>query len=185
MARKKRATAEVNSGSMADIAFLLLIFFLVTTTIASDMGIAVMLPPDEENRQDIKIKEKNIFNVLVNSNDMLLVEDEMMDVTRLKAEVKKFVDNNGVDPKSSDSPKKAIVSLKTDRGTSYERYIEVRDILKQAYAELRAEYLGVSLKKYRFIYENRKEGEYKEKYKDAREAYPEQVSDAEPSDSGA
>lgn len=185
MARKKRASAEVNSGSMADIAFLLLIFFLVTTTIASDMGIAVMLPPDEENRDDVKIKERNIFNVLINSNDMLLVEDDVMDVTRLKAEAKKFVSNNGSDPKSSESPKKAIISLKTDRGTSYEKYIEVRDILKQAYSELRAEHLGVSLKEYQFIYENRKEGEYKEKYKEAREAYPEQVSDAEPSDTGA
>ena len=185
MARNKRASAEVNSGSMADIAFLLLIFFLVTTTIASDMGIAVLLPPDEENRDDVRIKEKNIFNVLINSNDMLLVEDEVMDVTRLKAEAKKFVSNDGKDPDSSESPKKAIISLKTDRGTSYEKYIEVRDILKQAYAELRAEYLGVSMSEYEYIYENRKEGEYKEKYKDAREKYPEQVSDAEPSDTGA
>lgn len=184
MARNKRASAEVNSGSMADIAFLLLIFFLVTTTIASDMGIAVQLPPDEENRDDVKIKERNIFNVLINSNDMLLVEDEVMDVTRLKAEAKKFINNKGADSKSSESPQKAIISLKTDRGTSYEKYIEVRDILKQAYAELRAEFLGVSMSEYEFIYENRKEGEYKEKYKSARAEYPEQVSDAEPSDTG-
>jgi biopolymer transport protein ExbD len=169
---------------MADIAFLLLIFFLVTTTIASDKGISVLLPANQEDRVDIKIKERNIFNVLINSNDMLLVEEEVMDVSRLKAEAKKFISNRGVDPASSESPTKAIISLKTDRGTNYEKYIEVRDILKQAYAELRAEFLGVSVERYAFIYENRKEPEHKEKYDLAREEYPEQVSDAEPSDTG-
>lgn len=183
--KRNRPSAEVNSGSMADIAFLLLIFFLVTTTIASDKGIAVLLPPDQEDRVDVKIKERNIFNVLINSNDMLLVEEEVMDVTRLKAEAKKFISNRGADPASSESPAKAIISLKTDRGTSYEKYIEVRDILKQAYAELRAEFLGVSLEEYYFIYENRKEAEYQEKYKTVRDEYPEQVSDAEPSDTGS
>lgn len=183
--KRNRPGAEVNSGSMADIAFLLLIFFLVTTTIASDKGISVLLPPNQEDRIDIKIKERNIFNVLINSNDMLLVEEEVMDISRLKAEAKKFVNNRGVDPSSSESTTKAIISLKTDRGTSYEKYIEVRDILKQAYAELRAEFLGVSLEKYEYIYENRKDAENKEKYDSAREEYPEQVSDAEPSDTGA
>jgi biopolymer transport protein ExbD len=169
---------------MADIAFLLLIFFLVTTTIASDKGIAVLLPPDQENQDDVKIKERNIFNVLINSNDMLLVEEDVMDVTRLKAEAKRFVSNRGADPASSESPVKAVISLKTDRGTSYEKYIEVRDILKQAYSELRAEFLNVTLEEYNYIYENRKEAEYKEKYDRARAEYPEQVSDAEPSDTG-
>ncbi len=79
-----RPSAEVNTGSMADIAFLLLIFFLVTTTIASDKGIPVMLPPKVEQETDVKVKERNVFNVLINSNDMLLVEEEPMDLKGLE-----------------------------------------------------------------------------------------------------
>lgn len=179
-----RPGAEVNSGSMADIAFLLLIFFLVTTTIASDKGLPVMLPPKKEQQDDIKIKERNIFNILVNSNDLLLVEEQLMDITQLKAEAKKFITNNGQDPESSESPHKAVISFKTDRGTSYEMYIKVRDQLKQAYAELRAAHLEISLEEYMELAKNRKEPENKEDYDKAKKAFPEMISDAEPSDVG-
>ena len=179
-----RPGAEVNSGSMADIAFLLLIFFLVTTTIASDKGLPVMLPPKKENQDDIKIKERNIFNILVNSNDLLLVEEEVMDISQLKKAAKKFITNNGQDPESSESPKKAVISFKTDRGTSYEMYVKVRDNLKQAYAELRAEHLGITLEEYMEIAKDRKDPKNKEKYDEAKDAFPEMISDAEPSDVG-
>lgn len=182
--RGNRPGAEVNSGSMADIAFLLLIFFLVTTTIASDKGLPVMLPPKKENQEDIKIKERNIFNILVNSNDLLLVEEQVMDISQLKEAAKKFITNNGQDPESSESPKKAVLSFKTDRGTSYEMYIKVRDNLKQAYAELRAAHLGVSLSEYMEIAKERDEPDNKEKYDKAKDAFPEMISDAEPSDVG-
>ena len=131
MARKKRGIPEINAGSMADIAFLLLIFFLVTTTMDVDKGINRKLPPYDEQQDDPPpIKQKNIFTVLLNSNDQLLVEDDYLEISRLREEAKKFLNNNGDgscdycdgayrNPKSSDNPDKAIISLQNDRGTSY------------------------------------------------------------------
>ena len=81
----KRSAPEVNAGSMADIAFLLLIFFLVTTTIEKDSGINRKLPPIEETEEDVIIKQKNIFTVLLNGKDQLLVEDELMELKDLRA----------------------------------------------------------------------------------------------------
>jgi biopolymer transport protein ExbD len=177
----RRMNNDINAGSMADIAFLLLIFFLVTTTIASDKGIYVQLPPKKEDQQEIKLNQRNIFNVLVNSKDMMLVEEEPMELYQLKDAVKKFVTNNGADPKSSESPQKAVVSLKTDRGTSYEMYIAVVDEIKKAYNELRAEHMGISLDAY-IKGDQTKDEALKAKYEEARAAFPYQVSDAEPTD---
>lgn len=146
----KRSAPEVNAGSMADIAFLLLIFFLVTTTIETDTGLNRKLPPIEENDEDVIIKEKNIFTVLINNRDQLLVEDELMDIKDLRAAAVKFLDNGGgtgedacdycngaKDPASSDNPDKAIISLKNERETSYAMYISVQNELVAAYNELR------------------------------------------------
>jgi len=143
----KRSAPEVNAGSMADIAFLLLIFFLVTTTIPKDSGITRKLPPIEENDEDVIIKEKNIFTVLLNGKDQLLVEDELMEIKDLRKAAVKFLDNGGdgtctyckgaKDPKSSDNPDKAIISLKNDRQTSYAAYITVQNELVAAYNQLR------------------------------------------------
>jgi biopolymer transport protein ExbD len=143
----KRAAPEVNAGSMADIAFLLLIFFLVTTTIETDSGINRKLPPMEESDEDVIIKEKNIFTVLINKNDHLLVEDNVLELKNLRAAAIEFLDNGGDgscnycngkrDPKSSDNPDKAIISLANDRETSYEAYISVQNELVAAYNVLR------------------------------------------------
>ena len=143
----KRAAPEVNAGSMADIAFLLLIFFLVTTTIEKDSGINRKLPPMEESDEDVIIKQKNIFTVLLNKNDQLLVEDEVMEVKNLRAAAVEFLDNGGdgscdfcqgaKSTSSSDNPDKAIISLKNDRETSYSAYITVQNELVAAYNELR------------------------------------------------
>jgi biopolymer transport protein ExbD len=138
--RRGRGTPEVNAGSMADIAFLLLIFFLVTTTIDTDKGIAIRLPPLPEENQpenDIRIKERNVLKVLVNANDQLLVNGEPLNVKDLKRRTKEFIDNPRKDPNLSESPTKAIISLKNDRGTSYNIYITVHNELKAAYNELR------------------------------------------------
>ena len=92
----RRATPEVNAGSMADIAFLLLIFFLVTTTIDKDKGIARQLPPkQDENIEPPLLKEKNTFIVNVNQNDQLLVEEELMELKNLKDAAIAFLDNGG------------------------------------------------------------------------------------------
>lgn len=183
MKKKSRSANEVNASSMADIAFLLLIFFLVTTTIDADKGLPVQLPPKKEDQQDVKINQRNIFNILINSYDMLLAEEELISIKDLKREVKKFVNNRGTDPKSSESPQKAVVSLKTDRGTSYKVYIAVLDELKMAYNELRAEYLDMSLEEYNGL--DAKNPEHEEKLARARAEYPYQVSDAEPTDISA
>jgi len=135
-----RAVPEVNAGSMADIAFLLLIFFLVTTTIDTDKGISIKLPPMPEENQpknDIRIKERNVLQVLVNANDMLLVNGQPLDIKGLKRRTKDFIDNPSQDPELSESPQKAVISLKNDRGTSYNIYIQVHNELKAAYNELR------------------------------------------------
>jgi biopolymer transport protein ExbD len=146
----KRSAPEVNAGSMADIAFLLLIFFLVTTTIETDSGINRKLPPMDEIEDPPIIKQKNIFTVVVNKNNQLLVEEELTDIADLRSLAVEFLDNGGGegeeacdyclgarDPKSSDNPDKAIISLKNDRETSYKVYIAVQNELVAAYNELR------------------------------------------------
>ncbi len=143
----KRAAPEVNAGSMADIAFLLLIFFLVTTTIETDSGINRKLPPMEESDEEVIIKQKNIFTVLLNGRDQLLVEDELMELKDLRKAAIEFLDNNGDrsceyckgarDSESSDNPDKAIISLKNERETTYKTYIAVQNELVAAYNELR------------------------------------------------
>ena len=146
----KRAAPEVNAGSMADIAFLLLIFFLVTTTIETDTGINRKLPPMEESEEDVIIKQKNIFTVLINGKDQLLVEDELMELKNLRKAAVEFLDNGGGtgedacsyckgkrSPSSSDNPDKAIISLKNERETTYSTYISVQNELVAAYNELR------------------------------------------------
>ena len=149
----KRAAPEVNAGSMADIAFLLLIFFLVTTTIEKDKGILRSLPPiDDSEVEPPIIKQKNLFTVLLNRRDQLLVEEEEMDIKDLRQAAIDFLDNGGDvnaegercdycqgkrDPASSDHPDKAIISLKHDRETTYGRYIEVQNELVAAYNFLR------------------------------------------------
>jgi len=143
----KRAAPEVNAGSMADIAFLLLIFFLVTTTMEKDSGINRKLPPIEESDEDVIIKQKNIFTVLINGKDQMLVEDELMQIKNLRAAAIEFLDNGGdgscnyckgsKNPRSSDNPDKAIISLKNERETSYATYISVQNELVGAYNDLR------------------------------------------------
>ncbi len=146
MARRGGAP-EVSAGSMADIAFLLLIFFLVTTTIETDAGLDRMLPPMEPPEDEVIIKEKNIFQVLINKDGRLLADDNVLALKDLRAKAMEFLDNNGdssctfckgkKNPESSDNPTKAIISLKSDRETKYGIYITVQNELVGAYNELR------------------------------------------------
>ena len=146
----RRSAPEVNAGSMADIAFLLLIFFLVTTTIETDSGINRKLPPMDEIIDPPIIKERNIFTVVVNKNNQILVEEKPMDLRDIRKEAVAFLDNGGgigdeacdycqgnKDRSSSDNPEKAIISLKNDRETDYKVYISVQNELVAAYNELR------------------------------------------------
>lgn len=155
----RRENPEINAGSMADIAFLLLIFFLVTTTMNVDSGISKKLSekPPADYVPPV-IKEKNIFEVVINRNNELLVEDNRMEIKDLKEAAKKFIDNGGGVGKpgddgtpgkpcdyckgernetSSDHPNKAIIAVQSDRGTEYGIYIQVQNELLKAYSELR------------------------------------------------
>ena len=148
MARRK--APEVNAGSMADIAFLLLIFFLVTTTIETDSGLNRKLPPMEDVVDPPIIKERNIFSVVVNKFNQLLVEEKPLELAQLREEAVKFLDNGGGKGEEacpyclgkrnsdlSDNPEKAVISLKNDRETDYKVYIAVQNELVAAYNVLR------------------------------------------------
>jgi biopolymer transport protein ExbD len=180
MAKKKnRSTPEINASSMADIAFLLLVFFLVTTTIGADKGLNMLLPPKKtEETPPVDLKDRNVFKVIVNSKNQLLVEDEPMEVRVLKEEAKKFLSNNGADPALSESPEKAVISLKTDRGTDYKVYVRVLDELIAAYNELRAEKLGITVERYLDLDEKKPKEDEMLKY--AQKVYPRRLSEAEP-----
>ena len=204
----KRSAPEVNAGSMADIAFLLLIFFLVTTTIETDSGLNRKLPPMEEVIDPPVIKQKNIFTVVVNKNNQLLVEEELTDISEIRSLAMDFLDNGGgvgedlcdycqgkKNPSSSDNPDKAIVSLKNDRETSYKVYIAVQNELVAAYNELRnREYLRLNpMSGMNFVQANSRYSDprtspgEKEKLKPqlsiVKLMYPQKLSEAEPNKS--
>ncbi len=172
---RNRMSNEINASSMADIAFLLLIFFLVTTTIAEDKGITVKLPPWSEEEPDItRLKTRNVFSVLVNAQDQLLVRGQIMDVDRLREEAKIFIANPNNRPDMAERPTKAIISLKNDRGTSYKAYLEVYNELKAAYSELWDE---MSQRKYGISYSEDMPFAYKQAI---RNEIPFVLSEAEP-----
>jgi len=204
----RRATPEVNAGSMADIAFLLLIFFLVTTTIEKDKGIARQLPPPIEEELDVVIKQKNLFIVNVNKSDQLLVEDELMELKDLRQTAIDFLDNGGApagspeycnyckgkrSAESSDNPQKAVIAVQNDRLTSYEMYISVQNELVAAYNTLRNR---ESQRLFGWDYTEMKKGIdegqitgeredlIQEQLKEVQELIPLKLSEAEPRKSG-
>ena len=205
----RRATPEVNAGSMADIAFLLLIFFLVTTTIEKDKGIARQLPPKEDVVDPPKIKEKNLFIVNVNRSDQLLVEEKLMELKDLRQAAIAFLDNGGApsgspeycnyckgkrDPESSDNPDKAVISVQNDRLTSYKMYIAVQNELVAAYNFLRDReserlYGWKFTEKSKDLDEGKIKGEaakeaLQEKLETIQQLFPLKLSEAEPKKSG-
>jgi len=161
----RREIQEINAGSMADIAFLLLIFFLVATTMDIDTGISRLLPPipEEEQKTETDVNERNVLVVLINKDDQLMVEGELMDLAELKAKTKEFFSNPTNDPnlpekelkeiefpagQSSFFPDgkaelmitKGVVSLQNDRSTTYGKYLQVQDVLVAAVNELRNQF---------------------------------------------
>ncbi len=133
---RQRLRNEINAGSMADIAFLLLIFFLVTTTIVEDTGVQVKLPPWTPDDTSIIMSSRNVFSVLVNADDELLVRGNAISVDELKDYAKEFIANPTANPEFAKKPTNAIISLQNDRATSYNQYLAVYNELKAAYNEL-------------------------------------------------
>jgi hypothetical protein len=203
----RRENSEINAGSMADIAFLLLIFFLVTTTMDVDSGISRKLPEKSQDQDTplVTIKEKNILDIVVNRNNQILIEGtDAVSVDQVKDIAIAFIDNGGglspakdgnpgepcdycegaKDPASSDHPSKAIISLQSARGTTYGMYISIQNEIELAYNELRNR---LALQKYKRSYKDllkdyKDSGskKLKEKIDFLKNSYPQIISEPEP-----
>jgi biopolymer transport protein ExbD len=187
----KRSTPELNASSMADIAFLLLTFFLLTTTMDQNLGMPRRLPPliEDEMEKPPEINRRNIMEVRVSSSDLLLVNKKISEVILLKDEVKEFLLNPRDEPDKPEkevkniellgavSVGKGVVSLQTDRGTSYEMYMAVQNEIMRAYNELRDEF---ALARFHFPYFKLTEDQQEA----VRGVYPLNISEAEPRDKG-
>ena len=187
---KKRKTPGINGSSSADIAFMLLIFFLITTSMDTDKGLARRLPPpvpkDQKNDADVDIKKRNLLVVLINSNNQILCGDQFIDIKQLKEKIKEFIDNPYNDEHKPervevDVPffgkkmvtKNHVISLQNDRGTSYKVYIQVQNEIIRAYDEVRDNFAMKNFgKKYAQLDED--------KQKIVRDAIPQTISEAEP-----
>jgi len=189
MAKK---TPGLNTGSMADISFLLLTFFLLTSAINTDQGIQRRLPPPlRGDEKPPPMNERNVLIILVNMYDQLLVNGTpMSNVNELKARTKEFIANPNNDMSMSDKKKeyiaelgreeyvsKGVVSLKSDRGTSYKRYIEVQNQLAATFNELRDEYSRMNFGR---VFDNLTETQKK----GVQKVIPISISEAEPSNYG-
>ena len=185
-----KKTPEINSSSTADIAFLLLCYFLMTTTMDQDMGLQRRLPPmpdKNQKAQDQKVNRRNIIVVKINSADRLLAGTEPMHVSQLKDKMKEFLDNPNNDPNLPEKEEidiegfgkvkvsKGVISLQNDRGTSYEAYIAVQNELVKAVNELRDAW---SMANFGAPYMSLDE----EKQEIVRKAVPQNISEAEPKD---
>ena len=190
MARKKRAVPGINSSSTADIAFMLLIFFLITTSMDTDRGLARRLPPPPENKEqennDIIVKERNVLQVKLNKDDQLMVAGEWGDIKQLREKAKEFIANPNDDPNLPEKhmknlplfgnvmiTEKHVISVQNDVGTSYDAYLQVQSELVAAYNELRNELAQSQFGK--------PLAECSEAEKDAiTQYYPQKISEAEP-----
>lgn len=186
MARKNRGVPEINQSSLADIAFMLLIFFLVTTTMDVDSGIYRKLPQwISEDQKPPDINERNVFVVGINKNNDLFVEGAYAQVSELKERVKEFITNpleksnlsekelKQIEGIGEIEQSKGVVSLTNDRGTDYGQYIAVQNELVAAFNELRNEFSMARFgKKFDALDETMQEA--------VRDAVPTAISEAEP-----
>lgn len=182
MLKKKRGvrpTPEIPLASQADIAFLLLCFFLVVTTFDTDTGIYMELPPPlDENVTPPEIPSRNLLNVLVNAQGQVLIDREYVQISDIRPLVVRFVTNYGREPGLSDNPRAAIVSFKTERSAAYEMYLRVLDEIKMAYLEIRnsvarSEYGVADYATYRSLLGEEDEDQI-------RQDFPQRISIAEP-----
>jgi len=171
----KRELQEINAGSMADIAFLLLIFFLVTTTMESNYGVRRKLPPPDDltEHPEVDIKQRNVLEIVVNGQDKMLIEGESKEMKDVKNLALEFLTNNGKNPNSSDNPQKAIIQIKHTRQTSYKEYISLYNELISAYTVVRNQY---AKQKFGKLFDNLS----KEDQKVVKKYYPQQIAESTP-----
>ncbi|MBQ4519545.1 MAG: biopolymer transporter ExbD [Bacteroidaceae bacterium] len=189
MGKKKREVPELNSSSTADISFILLIFFLTTTSMDTDKGLARRLPPPPEDKDldaETEIKERNVLQVRINAMDELMIGGDYAEVSEIRARAKEFIDNpenlaNLPDKVAKEIDffgtvyitDKHVISLQSDRGTSYDKYFAVQNELVAAYNELRDE---LAKRKFHKPYTQCSEDEQLA----IRTYYPQKISEAEP-----
>lgn len=179
---KSRKIPEINAGSMADIAFLLLVFFLVTTTISTDAGVQTMLPPwippDKQKEMIAPVEAQNLYAIQVNGANQILMRDKIVDYKEIKPTIIEFITNYGKRSDYSESPEKAIVSLLNDKSTSYETYLTVYNEVKAAYNTVRQGYA-------RQTYGRPMEELTQDEEKEVKTKFPVIISEAEPSDNAS
>lgn len=188
--KKSRKVQEINAGSMADIAFLMLIFFLVTTTMDTDAGIQRILPPMSLDKNDqTDVNKRNVLLVFVSRSDAVMIGQQYTEIPMIKDLVKEFVLNPYDDPTKSAKKmtpiegigeypvSEGIVSLQNDRGTSYDTYIQVQNELTRAFNEIRDE---VAIQKFGVKFNELDE----EKRNVIQKAVPLKISEAEPRNIG-
>ena len=189
----KRKIPEINASSMADISFLLLIFFLVTTSMSVDKGLSRRLPPPlQPNQQveDMDINKRNVFVVKINSMNQLLVQGKELDIMQLRAKTKEFIDNKANDPELPvkvaedieglgvvEYTKDHVISVQNDVDTQYQAYLEVQNELVAAYNELRDEF---ARDRFGIPYAELSE----DLQKAVQKVYPQKISEAEPKNYG-
>ncbi|CAK7057901.1 MAG: hypothetical protein PARBA_02105 [Parabacteroides sp.] len=191
---KKRKVPAMNATSSADIAFMLLIFFLITTSMDTDKGLARRLPPpvpkDQKKNEEIDVKKRNMLVVLINSSNQISCGGEYTDIKQLKDKVKEFIENPYNDEHKPEKvevdvpfygkrmvTKNHVISLQNDRGTEYQSYISVQNELAKAYNELRDD---VSKEKFGKAFADLND----EQQKAVQMIYPQKISEAEPKNYG-
>lgn len=175
----KSRAAELNASSMADIAFLLITFFMVTTIFNEEKGLSLMLPPFQQHPVTQPVHDRNLYKIQINSADHFLINGiPKKDLDGVRDELKTFILNNGTVHNLSDSPLKAIVSLKADRGTSHGIFILVLDEIQSAYYEIYAERAGISVEQYRELKLN--DDKENTLYNKGKDGIPMNISIAEP-----
>ena len=194
MGKKKRSMPQVNSTSSADMAFMLLLFFMLTTSMDTDMGMPRKLPPPPDKsiqvQTDLKIKKRNILQIMINTHNQILCGGEYIEIRQLKDKVKAFIQNETNDENmpekvptdvplfgTMDITSNHVISLQNDRGTAYQAYVDVQNELAAAYTELRND---VSRNKWGKNFADLTE----DLQEIVQKIYPQKISEAEPKNYG-